>query len=228
MPATPWRIAMRDKSAGVTQARFRDILYPMKILCTAALLVLLAPAAWAADLDLGFARPGMTLDEFRASAWPAGVSVRCSGEADLPPESDNVRLSVPGPVARLGGTRCGLFRRDGAGWATAPLTLAGTDAEVWGKFFPDQAGTPRLLHLVMRLPPQAFDAVADHFAERFGPPELRQTRLARWQTQDAEAAIIEDGAKSMLAFVIDTRLQAALNQRVSHQPRHPAAKDKQK
>lgn len=200
----------------------------MKTLRTAALLTVLAPAAWAAELDLGFARPGMTLDEFRASAWPEGTAVRCAGETDLPPESETVRLSVPGPVARLGGTRCGLFSRDGAGWRTAPLPIAGTAAEVWGKFFPDQSGTPRLLHLVLRLPPQAFDAIADHFGQRFGAPELRQAKLARWHTPEAEATIIEDGAKAMLAFVIDTRLQAALNQRVSHQPRQPAAKDKQK
>lgn len=192
------------------------------------MLALAAPGAWAADLDLGFARPGMTLDQFRAGGWPQGVAVRCSGEADLPPESDNVRLSVPAPVARLGGTRCGLFDRDESGWRPTSLPFAGSTAEVWAKFFPDQAGTPRLLHLVMRLPPEAFDRVADHFTERFGPPASRQARLARWHTPEAEATVIEDGAKAMLAFIIDTRLQAALNHRVSHQPRQPAAKDPQK
>lgn len=200
----------------------------MKILRTAAVLALMAPGAWAADLDLGFARPGMTLDQFRDGGWPQGVAVRCSGEADLPPESDNVRLSVPAPVARLGGTRCGLFSRDGTGWRPTTLPLAGSAAEIWAKFFPDQSGTPRLLHLVMRLPPDAFDGVAAHFTEHFGPPASRQGKLARWQTPEAEATVIEDGAKAMLAFIIDTRLQAALNQRVSHQPRQSAAKDKQK
>lgn len=210
----------------MTRARFRDILYPMKILCTAALLALIAPAAWAVELDLGFARPGMTLDEFRASSWPEGMTVRCSGEADLPPESDTVRLSVPSPVARLGGTRCGLFRHDGAGWVTAPLSVAGADAEVWGKFFPDQSGTPRLVHLLLRQPPQAFDQLADYFTERFGPPETRQAKLARWQSATAEATIIEDGGKAMLAFLIDTRMQAMLNARMSHQPRRAAGKEK--
>lgn len=198
----------------------------MKILPTAALLLLCAPAAWAVELDLGFARPGMTLDEFRASAWPEGVSVRCSGEADLPPESDTVRLSVPDPVARLGGTRCGLFRREDANWVTAPLPVAGADAEVWGKFFPDHSGTPRLVHLLLRQPPQAFDQLADYFTERFGPPESRRAKLARWQTDDAEATIIEDGGKAMLAFIIDTKLQAMLNARMSHQPRRGTGKDK--
>lgn len=210
----------------MTTADFHDILFPMKSLRTAAFFALLAPSAWAAELDLGFARPGMSLDQFRDGNWPQGIAVRCSGEADLPPESDNVRLSVPAPVARLGGTRCGLFSRDGDAWRPATLPIGGAPAEVWGKFFPDQAGTPRLLHLVMRLPPEAFDRVADHFTERFGPPASRQDKLARWQTDDAEAAIIEDGGKAMLAFLIDTKLQAALNRRVGHQPRQPAPKDK--
>lgn len=198
----------------------------MKVAFTAALLTLLASAAGAADMDLGFARPGMTLDQFRASSWPQGISVRCSGEADLPPESDSVRLSVPAPVARLGGTRCGLFSHNGSGWHTTTLAVAGTAAEIWGKFFPDQAGTPRLVQLLIRQPPQAFDQLADFFTERFGPPELRQDRLARWQTPEAEATVIEDGGKAMLAFIIDTKLQTALNARMSHQPRQPAAKDK--
>lgn len=197
----------------------------MKVAYTTALLALLAPAAWAGELDMGFARPGMTLDQFRAGPWADGVTVRCSGEADLPPESESVRLSVPAPVARLGGTRCGLFLRDGGGWRTSPLQLGGTKAEVWGKFFPDGSGTPRLLHLVLRMPPDAFEHAADFLTQRFGPPEQRQARLARWQTPEAEATLIDDGGKAMLAFIIDTKLQAALNQRSSHQPRHNA-KDK--
>lgn len=207
---------------------FRDILRAMKVAFTAALLCLLAPAAWAGDMDLGFARPGMTLDEFRAGPWPKDLSVRCSGEADLPPESDTVRLSVPGPVARMGGTRCGLFRQSGTGWSTAPLTVAGHDAEVWGKFIPDQGGKPRLLHLVLRMAPAAFDQVADFFTERLGPPESRRGHVVRWQDDDSEATVIEDGSKSMLAFVIDTRLQAMLNRRVGHQPKQNTPKDKQK
>lgn len=199
----------------------------MKIAVTAALLTLLAPAAWASDLDLGFAHPGMTLDAFRAAQWPTGITVRCSGEADLPPESDTVRLSVPNPIARLGGTRCGLFRHDETGWHTTPLPVAGTGAEIWGKFFPDRDGTPRLVQFIVKQPAEAFAALADFFTGRFGPPETRQPNLARWQTAEAEATIINDGGKTLLAFIIDTRLQAALNARMSQQPRRPDAKDHQ-
>lgn len=197
----------------------------MKVAVAALFLTLLAPAGWASDLDLGFAHPGMTLEEFRAASWPAGSAVRCSGEADLPPESESVRLAVPDPVARLGGTRCGLFTRDDGGWRIAGLDVAGSEAEVWGKFFPDRAGTPRLVHLVIRQQPEAFAALAGHFTERFGPPEIHRAGLARWHTAEAEATIIDDGGKKMLAVIIDTRLQAMLNARTSHQPRRTGAKD---
>lgn len=214
------------RAQGVTKSPVHGILPLMKVALTAALLTVLAPAAWAFDLDLGFAHPGMTLDEFRASGWPAGVTVRCSGEIDLPPESETVRLSVPSPIARLGGTRCGLFTHHNGGWHTYGLPVAGNDAEIWGKFFPDRDGTARMVQLLIKQPPQAFGALADFFAERFGPPELRQGKLARWQSPDAEAAIIEDGGKNLLAFIIDTKLQTALNARMSHQPRQPAGKDR--
>ncbi|MCR6628999.1 MAG: hypothetical protein NVV74_02500 [Magnetospirillum sp.] len=209
----------------MTDAAERGILASMIRAAAVLLLTLLAPAAWASEFDLGFAHPGMTLDEFRAITWPSGMSVRCSGEDDLPPESDNVRLSVPRPVAQLGGTRCGLFSHGDDGWHTQNLDLAGSGAEVWGKFFPDGGGTPRLVQLLIKQPPESFEALADYFTERFGPPELRQQGLARWQGEGAEATIIEDGGKTLLAFVIDTRLQAALNARMSHQPRRAGAKD---
>ncbi|HLO75717.1 MAG TPA: hypothetical protein VK196_04595 [Magnetospirillum sp.] len=167
----------------------------------------------------------MTIDDFRTAQWPQGVTARCTGEADLPPESETVRLSVPTPIARMGGIRCGLFTHDDAGWHTYGLPVAGFEAEIWGKFFPDRNGAARMVQLLIKQQPQAFDALADFFTDRFGAPELRQGRLARWQTAEAEAAIIEDGGKSLLAFVIDTRLQAALNARMSHQPRRPGGKD---
>lgn len=197
----------------------------MKIAPVSVLLALLAPAAWAGEFDLGFARPGMTLDEFRAFAWPDGVSVRCTGEDDLPPESDTVRLTVPRPVARLGGQRCGLFTKDGANWQTYGVDIAGTPAEVWGKFFPDRDGTPRLVQLLLKQPPAAFAPLVEYFVERFGAPMLRKKGLARWEGEGAEASIIDDGGRTLLAYVIDTRLQAAMNARAGHQPR-PGAKEK--
>lgn len=204
----------------MTAAADRDILDRMKVASFALLLALSLPvAAPAADLDLGFAHPGMSVDEFRAAAWPEGVSVRCSGEADLPPESDTVRLAVPKPVARLGGTRCGLFRQQDGTWKPSRLVLAGHETEVWGKFFPDRAGVTRLVQLVLKQPASGFTALVAHLTEHFGDPDERGPHLVRWQTDDAEAAIIDDGSKNLLVFIIDTRLQSALNARTSHQTR---------
>lgn len=190
----------------------------MKVASLVLLLAVVAPCAQAADLDLGFARPGMSVEEFRAAPWPQGITVRCSGEADLPPESDAVRLAVPGPVGRLGGTRCGLFRQQDGVWHPASLPLAGGDTELWGKFFPDRGGASRLVHLVLKQPATGFAALSAHLTEHFGEPDQRGPHLLRWQTAEAEATIIDDGSKNLLVFIIDTRLQAALNTRASHQP----------
>ncbi len=204
----------------MTRRHFRDILMRMKVAFTALVMALASVPALAAEsaFDLGFARPGMTLADFRAFGWPTDVSVRCSGEDDLPPESETVRLAVPRPIAKLGGLRCGLFSHDQAGWHPYGLELAGNPSEIWGKFFPDRDGIPRLVQLVIKQPPQGFAALADHFTTSFGPPGQRDGHLARWESGDAEATIIEDGSKSLLAFIIDTRLQAALNARMTHQP----------
>lgn len=211
----------------MTAPGFHDILRIMKTIAVLLLFLVLAPTVRAAEFDLGFARSGMTLDEFRAGAWPDGTIVRCSGEADLPPESDDVRLAVPDPVARLGGTRCGLFHQSGTQWHPSVIQVAGIETQVWGKFFPDRSGTPRLMHLVLRQPAAAFGVLADYFGERFGEPELRRDNLARWQEPEAEVAIIVDGG-ILLAFVIDTRLQAALHARTSHHIRRTEAREKQK
>lgn len=194
----------------------------MKIFAIALIATLIAPGAWAAELDLGIAHPGMSLDEFRSVTWPAGTSVHCSNDGEPLPGSAAVPLTVPAPVARLGGTRCGLFNQDGSGWHPAAIPIAGTGSEVWGKFFPDSHGTPRLVQFLIKQPAEAFNQLADHFSELFGDPEMREDGLARWQSDNAEATIIDDGGHSLLAFIIDTRRQAALNARISHQPRHPA------
>jgi len=211
----------------MTSREIRDILMCMKVVTfglVAALSLISALAftpamAAAQQLDLGFARPGMSLSEFKAFSWPHGVTVRCSGEDDLPPESETVRLAVPRPIAKLGGLRCGLFSQDNGNWRTHGFQLAGSPSEVWGKFFPDRDGTPRLVQLLIKQPNKGFDALADHFASRLGQPQTRDRKLARWETAEAEAVIIHDGSPTLLAYVIDTRLQAQLNTRMTTQPR---------
>ncbi|HLO75716.1 MAG TPA: hypothetical protein VK196_04590 [Magnetospirillum sp.] len=71
------------------------------------------PAA-AKDFDLGYARTGMMLGQFRFGAWPAGLSVRCSDDIDRPKEVDRL-LGMPRQMADLGAVRCALLQVDDGG-----------------------------------------------------------------------------------------------------------------
>lgn len=201
----------------MTGAHFRDILMCMKVAALAALVAVSPLAAFAADkeFDLGFARPGMMQGQFRFGAWPAGVKVFCSDDKDRPEELDKAAFALPKGIARMGATRCGLFAKDEAGWRQHRLEVAGWSTEVWGMFFPDGSGTPRLVQLFLTQPKEAFDGLAAHFAARFGAPLEKKPRLARWSNPGNDAAIIEDGGKALHAYVIDNRLQAAMNTRMS-------------
>jgi|AGTN01.3.fsa_nt_gi hypothetical protein len=187
----------------------------------AALVLCAAAPVRAADatLDLGFAHAGMTLDEFRDGGWPGGAAVLCSGDAGIPDDAPQVDFSVPKGVAQLGGLRCGVFSPARHGWRPHAIDLAGTPTEVWGLFFPDPGGTPRLLQLLLKQSSESFAALADYFTARFGPARVRGHGLAHWDTAEADAAIIEDGGKRLHAYLIDNRLQAALNARMSQHPR---------
>lgn len=183
----------------------------------AVLLALAAPSAFAADkeFDLGFARPGMMQGQFRFAAWPAGVKVFCSDDKDRPEELDKAAFILPKGIARLGASRCGLFTQDEKGWRQYRLEVAGWSTEIWGMFFPDGAGTPRLVQLFLKQPKDSFETLRSYFADRFGPPMEQHARLARWSNPTNDAAIIEDGGKSLHAYVIDNKLQAVLNGRMS-------------
>lgn len=189
----------------------------MKVAYIAVALVLAATSAFAADkeFDLGFARPGMMQGQFRFAAWPAGVKVFCSDDKDRPEELDKSAFLLPKGIARAGATRCGLFLKDDAGWRQYRLEVAGWSTEVWGMFFPDGAGQPRLVQLFLKQPRDAFETLSAHFASRFGTPLESKARLARWSNPTNDAAIIEDGGTNLHAYVIDNRLQATMNTRMS-------------
>lgn len=181
-----------------------------------AALLLLAPAAGRAEdleFDLGFARPGMMQGQFRFAAWPAGVKVFCSDDKDRPDELDKAGFTLPKGIARLGASRCGLFR-DAGGWKPHRLEVAGWSTEIWGLFAPDAAGTQRLVQLYLAQPKDAFDSLYAAWTERFGPPVEKRSRLARWSNARNDAAIIHDGGAELQAYVIDNKLQAALNARM--------------
>lgn len=170
------------------------------------------------SLDLGFARAGMTLDEFRQQQWPGDGMVLCSGDAEIPSEIRSLPFDVPAGIANLGGTRCGVFTFTAGGWRPDEMKLGQAQAQVWGLFFPDRSGTPRLLQLLLKQTPESFDALADFFTEHFGPADRREPGLARWDGDEADAAIIDDGGKRLHAYLIDNHLQAVLNARMSQHP----------
>ncbi|MBC7906256.1 MAG: hypothetical protein H7Y60_05850 [Rhodospirillaceae bacterium] len=192
----------------------------MKVAAALTALLLAATPAFAADkeFDLGFARPGMMQGQFRFGAWPAGVKVFCSDDKDRPEELDKAAFLLPKGIARLGASRCGLFAKDDAGWRQYRLEVAGWSTEVWGMFFPDGAGQPRLVQLFLKQPKESFETLSTHFAGRFGPPKESKARLARWSNSTNDAAIIEDGGTNLHAYVIDNRLQESMNVRMSQHP----------
>lgn len=187
---------------------------------TLAALYVAGPAgADTGPLDLGFAHAGMALPEFRQQQWPGDGIVLCSDDAEIPSEIRSMRFDVPDAVANLGGIRCGVFVFTAGGWRPDELKLAGTPTQVWGLFFPDRDGTPRLLQLLLKQSPDSFASLADYFTTRFGPAKLRQPGLARWDSDEALAAIIDDGGQRLHAYLIDNHLQATLNARMSQHPR---------
>lgn len=206
----------------MTDARRHAIIARMRALAIAAALVLLAPAALAEDreYDLGFARPGMMQGQFRYGAWPAGVKVFCSDDKDRPEELDKAGFALPKGIARMGASRCGLFAEDKDGWRPYRLETAGWSTELWGLFFPDGAGTPRLVQLYLTQPAEAFDSLYRAWTDKLGPPTEKRAKLARWSNARNDAAIIHDGGASLHAYLVDNRLQAAMNARMQQ----PAAK----
>ncbi|MBC7953214.1 MAG: hypothetical protein H7Z12_15510 [Rhodospirillaceae bacterium] len=189
----------------------------MKVAALTAALLLAAASAFAADkeFDLGFARPGMMQGQFRFAAWPAGVKVFCSDDKDRPEELDKAAFVLPKGIVKLGASRCGLFTKDENGWRQYRLEVAGWSTEIWGMFFPDGAGSPRLVQLFIKQPKESFATLSAHFASRFGPPLESNARLARWSNSTNDAAIIEDGGTTLHAYVIDNKLQQSMNGRMS-------------
>lgn len=204
----------------MTAAPGRAILGGMKAVVATVLAVLLAVPARAEEprFDLGFARPGMSEEEFRAAAWPPGVTVVCSHEKDRPEELERNGFALPKGLARIGASRCGLFTEEGGNWRPHRLTLAGGPAEVWGLFIPE-GGTQRLVQICLTQWAGAFDTLADSWSERFGPPTDRRPKLARWSNARNDAVIIQDGTGNLQAYVIDNRLQAVMHGRVRQLPR---------
>ena len=179
----------------------------------ATLLASLPAAAQAKDFDLGYARTGMMLGQFRFAAWPAGLSVRCSDDPDRPKELDRL-LAMPRQMADLGAVRCALLKQDDAGkFSPATRKIGGFPVEVAATFAPDQAGTKRLVQLFLQGPRDGFDGLVAHFTSRLGKPVESGDRFSRWAdtAAGAEALVLHEEGDTSLAMLIALRMQEAMN-----------------
>lgn len=185
------------------------------VLC-ASLLAVVPVAAQAKDFDLGYARTGMMLGQFRFAAWPAGLSVRCSDDPDRPKEVDRM-LAMPRQMADLGAVRCALLKQDDAGkFSPATRKIGGFPVEIAATFAPDPAGTKRLVQLFLQGPREGFDGLVGHFTSRLGKPVESGDRFFRWAdtAAGAEALVLHEDGDTSLAILVDLKMQDAMNTRM--------------
>lgn len=172
------------------------------------------PAA-AKDFDLGYARTGMMLGQFRFAAWPAGLSVRCSDDPDRPKEVDRL-LSIPRQMADLGAVRCALLKVDDAGkYSPATRKIGGAPVEVAATFAPDAQGTKRLVQLFLQGPRDGYDGLVAHFVSRLGKPTETGDRFVHWAEPGVEALVMHEDGDNALAMVIDLKMQEAMNAKMA-------------
>lgn len=189
----------------------------MRKLLGALTMMVCSWSAWAGETlaDLGFAQPGMEKAQFRAVAGN-GHQVVCSDEADLPREVD---FKLGKGVARVGAVRCGLFAADAAGLLQPhPHRVVGWPAEIWALFLPDSAGTPRLAHLKLTLPAEAFDDLAKAWNQSLGLPTYRRDKVVHWSNPRSDAMIVGDGDGSVHAYVMDNDLHDSATRRLGQMP----------
>jgi hypothetical protein len=179
-----------------------------------AALLATVPAA-AKDFDLGYARTGMMMGQFRFAAWPAGLSVRCSDDPDRPKEVDRL-LSMPRQMADLGAVRCALLKTDEAGkFSAATRKIGGTPVEVAATFAPDAQGTKRLVQLFLEGPRTGYDGLVAHFTSRLGKPAETGDRFVRWAEPGVEAMVMHEEGDTALAILIDWKMQEAMNTKMA-------------
>jgi len=171
-------------------------------------------AAVAKDFDLGYARSGMMLGQFRFAAWPAGLTVRCSDDPDRPKDVDRL-IGLPRQMAELGAVRCALLTEDKGKIVPATRKIGGTPVEMSAMFGPDPQGTKRLVQLFLQGPRSGFDGLVTHLTSRLGKPVETDERLVRWAEPGWEAVVHEDG-DTALAMIVDRPMQDAMNRRMAN------------
>lgn len=187
----------------------------MKVVVAALLTALACAPAAARDFDLGYARSGMMMGQFRFGAWPAGLSVRCSDDPDRPKEVDRL-IALPRQMAELGAVRCALLKVDEAGkFSAATRNIGGAPVEMSAMFGPDPQGIKRLVQLFMQGPRGGYDGLVAHFTSRLGKPAETAERLVRWAEPGWEAVVLHEDGDTALAMLVDQRMQDAMNARMA-------------
>ena len=184
------------------------------IIFLAALWVAVPALAAEGEFDLGFARPGMMMGQFRFGAWPPGTAIYCSDDPDRP-QGVGMALTVPRKMAEIGAVRCALLTVDAKGvWSVARRRIAGHPVEMTAMFGPDAQGTKRLAQLFLTAPREGYAGLVRHFVSRFGPPTTESERLVHRRSPQAEALVMHEEGDTALAMLIDSRLQEALNEKL--------------
>ncbi|MGE5518168.1 MAG: hypothetical protein ACM31D_20385 [Bacteroidota bacterium] len=185
------------------------------LIAVPALLLLTAVPAGAKDFDLGYARTGMMLGQFRFGAWPAGLSVRCSDDPDRPKDVDRL-LALPRQIADLGAVRCTLLKVDDSGkFSPATRTIGGAPVEIAATFAPDAQGTKRLVQLFLQGPRSGFDGLVTHFTSRLGKAVETGDRFVRWAEPGVEALVLHEDGDTALAIMVDLKMQEAMNAKLA-------------
>lgn len=187
----------------------------MKFKLALALTLLATLPAAAKDFDLGYARTGMMLGQFRFGAWPAGLSVRCSDDPDRPKDVERL-LAMPRQMADLGAVRCALLQVDDAGkFKPATRKIGGSPVEIAATFAPDAQGTKRLVQLFLQGPREGFDGLVAHFTSRLGKPVEIGERFVHWLEPGVEALVLHEEGDTALAMLVDQKMQDAMNAKMA-------------
>jgi hypothetical protein len=169
----------------------------MKKLLTALMLLsmpavaLLAKPALALDrpFEIGRARPGMLMDEFRYAAHPPGARPFCSTDPGLPPGVAGQPSLLP-PSTKL--AKCGLFDQDSKGaWRPFALELGGVQGQLWTTYSEINGGW-RLVQAMVWMPRDGFAQAGDSLAKRWGQPAEREPVELRWKNGTSQASLLKD------------------------------------
>lgn len=174
------------------------------------------------EFDLGFARPGMALDDLRQVAWPDGARIVCGADQPAPgplAPHGQALLSVPARMADLRVDRCGLFKADQNGvWAPATVPLDDLSAELWVTTLDRGGKGEQVSQIDLKLARANFAATVAALSQRFGPPDRSTPTLAHWLGATREAVADRDRTGRVSVQIVDLSLQDLMRARLRAHP----------